>query len=147
MTVIETLKKVELFEGLDKAELQKVAKLCKERRLKRGEAIAVQGEPGNEMFIITEGFVEVVRHVTGDEEAQVVVNLGSGQIVGEMALVDHGPRSATVKAVSDPTVVQAIKRDDFDGLCEQNNHIGYIVMHNMAADLSFRIRHRYLTGK
>lgn len=148
MAAIDVIKGVELFDGLTDEELQEVAKLCQERRYKRGEALAIQGQPGDELFIITEGFVEVVYHEGGEEgTTEVVVNLGSGQIVGEMALVDLGPRSATVRAVSDPNVVQVIHRRDFDDLCERNNHIGYIILRNMAADLSFRIRHRSLTGK
>jgi CRP-like cAMP-binding protein len=63
-----------------------------------------------------------------------------------MALVDQGPRSATVRSISDNTVVLAIDRQGFVDLCERDNHLGYVVMRNMAADLSFKLRHRNLTG-
>ena len=65
----------------------------------------------------------------------------------EMALVDQGPRSATVRAISDSTIVLTIDRQAFMDLCEANHHLGYIVMRNMAADLSFKLRHRNLTGR
>jgi CRP-like cAMP-binding protein len=61
-----------------------------------------------------------------------------------MALVDKGARSATVKAIIDPTVVQAIRAEDFDRICNQNTHIGFIVMRNLASDISFKLRHRNL---
>jgi CRP-like cAMP-binding protein len=76
--------------------------------------------------------------------ARVVVSLGPGQIIGEMALVDQGPRSASVRATSNPTVVQAIQRADLDALCQQETRIGYVIMRNLAADLSFKMRHRNL---
>lgn len=144
MNVIEALKGVELFDGLTADELQAVAALCQERRLKRGDVLIQQGQAGLELYIVTEGFVEVVRQSDGEDQ-RVVVQLGPGQIVGEMALVDQGPRSATVRALNTPTVVQVIPKQAFDALCEQNTAIGYKVMRNMAADLSFRIRHRNLS--
>ena len=88
----------------------------------------------------------VVGGASGSQR-RVVVNLGEGQIVGEMALIDLGPRSATVRAVTEPTTVQVIRREDFDRLCQENNHIGYIVMRNLAADLSFKLRHRNLSER
>jgi hypothetical protein len=38
-------------------------------------------------------------------------------------------------------------REDFERVCEQNYHLGFIVMRNIAADLSFKLRHRNLTGR
>ncbi len=144
MNVIDALRGVELFDGLTADELKAVAALCEERRLNRGDVLIQQGQPGLELYIVTEGFVEVVRQSDGEDQ-RVVVQLGPGQIVGEMALVDQGPRSATVRALNTPTVVQVIPKEAFDALCEQNTAIGYKVMRNMAADLSFRIRHRNLS--
>jgi CRP-like cAMP-binding protein len=64
-----------------------------------------------------------------------------------MSLVDRGPRSATVRALTDGAMLQALKRDAFLQLCQSNTHLGYLVMRNMAADLSFKLRHRMLTGR
>jgi CRP-like cAMP-binding protein len=61
-----------------------------------------------------------------------------------MALVDQGPRSASVRATSKPTVVQAIQRADLEALCQDETRIGYVIMRNLAADLSFKMRHRNL---
>ena len=138
------LRNVMLFANLTDDELQVVSKVCQKKQLKRGDVLAEQGSMGDEMFIVTEGFVEVA--IKGETDAShVVVNLGSGQIIGEMALIDQGPRSATVRAISDTTTVQVIHRDDFNALCEKNTRIGYIVMKDIAADLSFKLRHRNLT--
>jgi CRP-like cAMP-binding protein len=143
MSLVTILQDVELFNGLTKAELTEIALICREKRIASGEVITIQGKPGDEMYIITEGFVQV--SIRKGSKERTIVNLGTGQIFGEMALVDKGPRSATVKAISDPTVVQIMHASDFDHICNQNNHIGYIVMRNLASDISFKLRHRNLS--
>jgi CRP/FNR family cyclic AMP-dependent transcriptional regulator len=148
MGYMELLGSVELFEGASEDELKMLASICRELTYPSGEVITAQGETGDELFIVQVGFVEVIRSSTSPEVApRTVVNLGEGQIFGEMALVDHGPRSATIKAASDPTAVLVIHREDFERACEQNYRLGYIVMRNIAADLSFKLRHRNLTGR
>jgi CRP-like cAMP-binding protein len=139
----ELLRGVELFEGLSNDDLEQVASLCHERKIPRGELLVKEGDTGDELFIITDGFVEVLL----ETPRRVVVNLGTGQITGEMALVDGGPRSATLRAISEPTAVQVIKRSDFDQLCDNNTRLGYIVFRNLAADLSFKLRHRNLSER
>ena len=145
MSLIEILRKVELFNGLGESELRDVEKLCVERRLKRGDIITTQGKQEDELFIVTKGFIEIILGEVQTEPRKIVVNLGEGQLIGEMSLVDQGPRSATARAAVDDTTVQAISCRDFDVLCEQNAHIGFIVMRNIASDLSFKLRHRNLS--
>ena len=139
----EILRGVELFEGLSDDDLEQVASLCRERKIPRGELLVKEGDSGDELFIITNGFVEVLL----ETPRRVVVNLGRGQITGEMALVDGGPRSASLRAISAPTIVQVIHRSDFDELCDNNTRLGYIVFRNLAADLSFKLRHRNLSER
>jgi CRP/FNR family cyclic AMP-dependent transcriptional regulator len=148
MDHLDLLQSVELFEGVGPDELKLLASICREQNFQPGEIITSQGETGDEIFIVQQGFVEVIRsELTPGAGPRTVVNLGEGQIFGEMALVDHGPRSATIRAASDPTSVLVIMREDFERACEQNYHLGYIVMRNIAADLSFKLRHRNLTGR
>jgi CRP-like cAMP-binding protein len=148
MDLVPLLQKVELFDGLTPHELQEVAALCAEQVYHPGDTVTRQGEPGSEMYVICEGWVEVIPGMPpGSGTPRAVVNLGRGQLIGEMTLVDYGPRSASVRALSEPTIVQAIDRERFTELCEQDYHLGYLVMRNMAADLSFKLRHRNLTGR
>jgi len=144
MGLVQILQNVDLFEGLSAGELEKVAYICAEKRFSKGQTIAKEGEQGNEFYIITEGFVDVLLGEKPRSTARVVVSLGSGQVIGEMSLLDQGPRSATLRAINDPTVVQVIQREAFEELCQQDTRIGYIVMRNLAADLSFKLRHRNL---
>jgi CRP/FNR family transcriptional regulator, cyclic AMP receptor protein len=148
MDYITILGAVELFEGATSDELESVATLCEEKIFTKGEIVTAQGETGDELFVVCDGFVEVIRTGRTPEQApKSVVHLGAGQIFGEMALVDRGPRSATVKAASDTTTLLVIQQDAFEQLCEQNHHLGFLVMRNIAADLSFKLRHRHLTGR
>ncbi|MEW5872586.1 MAG: cyclic nucleotide-binding domain-containing protein [Chloroflexota bacterium] len=147
MELRQILNSVDLFEGLSQVELEQVAGICTEKRFMNGDIIAQEGDFGTELYIITEGFVEVLLGERSTSTARVVVCLGSGQIIGEMALLDQGRRSASVRAASDPTVVQVIQRQDFEALCQSNTNIGYIVMRNLAADLSFKLRHRNLSER
>lgn len=145
MEIIDLIKGVELFDGLSEEELDKVIGLCQERNYKENDVIAEQNSAGNELFIIQEGFVEVAVAGRSGGTSKVIVNLGVGQTIGEMSLVDQGPRSATVRAIKTPTVVQVITQEDFESLCETDYRIGYVVMRNVAADLSFRLRQRHLS--
>jgi CRP/FNR family cyclic AMP-dependent transcriptional regulator len=144
MDIKQILRQVELFDGLSDEELDQVTTICTSRKLHAGELLIHQGDQGDQLYIVMEGFVEVVLSDAQQHEKRVVVNLGPGQITGEITLLDQGPRSASVRATAEPTVVQSIHHTDFIALCEQNNHIGYLVMRNMAADLSFKLRHRNL---
>jgi len=148
MDLLSVLSKVELFDGLTPQELSDVARICTQHEYPTGQVITSQGETGGELYVIADGLVEVVVSPSGQHPApRTVVHLGRGQLFGEMALVDYGPRSATVKSIADDTLIQVIDRDDFNRLCEADNHLGYVVMRNMAADMSFKLRHYHLTGR
>ena len=144
MDLKKILQNVDLFEGLTDKELERVAAICVEKRFNPGELITREGATETELYVINEGFVEILLGERSATPARVVVSLGPGQIIGEMALVDQGPRSASVRATSKPTVVQTIRRADFESLCQKETHIGYVIMRNLAADLSFKMRHRNL---
>jgi CRP-like cAMP-binding protein len=141
--LIELLKGVELFAGLSDAQLRRLAAISRPVRYKDSEIIFAQGDEGDQLYIIREGQVEVT---IGDdpETARSAVYLGRGQIFGEMALIDYGKRSATIRCVSNDAIIDTIKREDFNQLCAADTAIGYMVMRNLASDISFKLRHRNL---
>jgi len=148
MEPVDLLRSVELFEGLTTEELEAIGAICGRDTFQSGDIITREGKAGHRLFIVYEGFVEITRQSRKpNSKPQAVVNLGKGQIFGEMALVDLGPRSATVRAVSASTELFIINRDAFLNLCDHNHHLGYIVMRNIAADLSFKLRHRNLVAR
>ena len=137
------LTKVPLFAGLDEAELTQLTSIIGDRDVAPGEIIVKQNTTGNEVFIISEGTVEVF--VEGLHEERTLVHLGKGQVIGELALIDQGYRSASVRATqSSGCALLVLSGADFRALCEQNYRIGFIVMRNLALDVSFKLRHRNL---
>ena len=89
---VDVLSQVSLFEACSPRELQKIAGLVDEIQMPAGRVLASEGRPGRECFVIAEG--EAVVTLDGEELAR----LGPGEFFGEMALIDQGPRSATVTA-------------------------------------------------
>ena len=135
---------VEIFEGLTTTELDDIVAICQQKSFKKGDILTVEGDIGEDLFIVENGAVEVLIK-RNKKTPKIVIHLGVGQLIGEMSLVDRGLRSATVRAIQEPTTVQVIRHQDFHYLCNRNHRIGYIVMHNIAADLSFKLRHRHLS--
>ena len=139
--LINILKQVEIFHGMNDAQLGKIASIASKNTYKADTVIFNQGDDGDAMHIISTGQIEVRIHQTnGDHNAAVY--LGSGQTVGEMSLVDQGKRSATIVAIEDDTTLYCISTEDFTRLCTTETGIGYILMRNIAQDLSFKLRHR-----
>lgn len=143
----DLLKQVSIFSGLSDEQLMRIANLCREVTHSQGDIIVREKESSSDLYIIREGTVEVVLGTPSMPGPMPIIHLGKGQIFGEVALVDRGLRSATVNAMTDNTVLYAISRDDFIKLCDEDTHIGYIVMGNIAADLSFKLRHYNLAWR
>jgi CRP/FNR family transcriptional regulator, cyclic AMP receptor protein len=91
----ELLRHVRLFEGVDDKELGRIAASFKERTFNAGDMIAEEGSSGIGFFVIESG---TARATHGDI---VIAELGAGSSFGEVALIDEGPRSATVIADSE----------------------------------------------
>jgi len=150
MSVSELLQHIELFSGLTPEQAEQVAAQGREAVYNAGDVIIQEGAPSAEVYIICNGMVEVevvqgaIPDVPGAPQLSSIVRLGQGQVFGEMALVDSGARSATVRCAKDDTTLYVIPRQGFWNLCDSNHHIGFIVMRNIAADLSFKLRHRNL---
>lgn len=139
---IDLLKRVPLFAKLGQEELAQIAQICTEEKASPNELIIEQNTTGTEMYIIAEGAMDVFIH--GLNDARSLVVLGKGQVIGEMALIDQGYRSASVRATNGQAILYRVESEDFYELCEKHNHIGYIVMRNLAIDVAFKLRHRNL---
>ncbi len=154
MVTVESLKRVEILIGLTDEQLARVLEICHTRIYNNQDIIVREREPSDEIYVINRGSAEVILsggRVTAEALAapgpNAIISLGQGQIFGEMALIDLGPRSATVRCTSDGSELYVIRREDFVRLCEQDTDIGYKVMRNLAAELSFKLRHRNLSWR
>ena len=94
-TYTQHLKNVSLFSGCSQKDLEKVAKAGDEVSMPAGTLIIDQGQTGREAFVVLDGSVLVKRN------GKKVAALGPGTMVGELSLLDHGPRTATVVCETD----------------------------------------------
>lgn len=139
-SLISVLKKIALFHGLTDEQLARVAAVCVAAHLPEGSAIVERGAPGDRMYIITDGQVEV-RRGDGRGAERTTVFLGEGQVFGEIALLDQGARMASVVAAEGGAHVYMLDRTSFETLCRSDMSLGYIMMRNLALDLAFKLRH------
>jgi CRP/FNR family cyclic AMP-dependent transcriptional regulator len=96
---VALLAEVDLFQGLSKGELLKIFMLAREEKVRSGRTLAAEGEPGGGFSVIIEGRADVT---VGD---RAVNKLGPGDYFGEISLIDGEPKSATVTAASDMTLL------------------------------------------
>ena len=109
---IELLKGVPLFAGCSKSELQKIASLADELDLAEGATLIREGERGREFLVVASGSVRVSR------DGKTLRDLGSGDYVGEIALIADVPRTATVTATS-PVRLLVVTDRAFRSVLEQ----------------------------
>jgi CRP/FNR family transcriptional regulator, cyclic AMP receptor protein len=94
-STVDLLRNIALFSECSSKELSLVVKSSTERVLKAGTVIMDQGQTGREAYVILEGSATVKRN------GKKVANVKSGAVIGELSLLDHGPRTAAVIADTD----------------------------------------------
>lgn len=135
----DALEGLPLFNGLDREELGAIAGICEEGILEAGEIIFKDCSPGNEMYVVLKGKVSIrVETITPNYKVGLTTAF-PGEVFGEFSLLDSEPRSATATAV-EPTEVLIVDGIKMLELFEQNSHIGYVVMTNLAKTLCSKIR-------
>jgi CRP-like cAMP-binding protein len=126
--VASELGKIPLFAGCSQRELQIVARVVKEVRHPAGTVIAREGEPGIGLFVLTEGAASV--SIGGVKKGKIQ----PGEFFGEIALLDGGPRTATVTADTDVRLL-GLTEWVFRGLVQQHPSIAIKTLQAMAGRL------------
>ena len=126
--IASELSKVPMFAGCSQRELQTVARAVREVRHPAGTVIAREGEPGIGLFIVTEGTATV--SIGGRKKGTI----SPSEFFGEIALLDGGPRTATVTAASD-VVLLCLTEWVFRGLVQEHPSIAVKTLQAMAARL------------
>jgi CRP-like cAMP-binding protein len=149
-SVTATLSLTEIFDNLTSAQLELIAAICEPISLGRGQVIFRENEGSDDLYIIARGAIEVLMNpgvITAqpDREPVALTEMRRGQAFGEVALVDQGVRSATIRASEDKTELLRIPRDRLMRLCDTYPELGYKIMRNLAADLALKIRRTDLT--
>ncbi len=125
---VEHLRQVRLFSALNGKELSMVAKATDEVSVPAGKVLCEEGRTGHEFFLILDGKAAVSRN------GRRVATLGPGDYFGELALLDRGPRSATVKADTEMTLFVLGQRE-FSGVLDEIPGLAHKLLTAMAARL------------
>ena len=125
---IELLGNVSLFSECSKKELGQIASMMEERRVDSGTELTEEGQEGDEFFVVAEGLAEAV--IGGKK----VGSIKPGSFFGEMALLDQGPRVATVRAKL-PTRVLVLDAKSFGRVVRDSPSVAIKVMKTLAERL------------
>jgi CRP/FNR family transcriptional regulator, cyclic AMP receptor protein len=106
---VDLLSHVPLFEGLPRRMLKQLAEKADAVTFNEGEAIVAEGDPGGTFYVLVEGEAKIVRR------KRTIAKVTPGEFFGEISLLDGGPRTASVIAVTPVTAIRIFKRS-FDKL-------------------------------
>lgn len=124
---------VPLFSRLDTAKLKLIAFTSEQLHLADGEYLFHLNDPSDSTYLVLEGTVQiVVEHADG--EADVILELGVNQMVGEMGVIGNAPRSASIRAAGEVTVLR-IEADAFLNLLSENPSMSLHVMRELTDKL------------
>ena len=126
---VELIKRVPLFSGLSKRELEQVAAIADEIDLREGKELTTQGRSAREFFVLLEGSADV------SKDGRRINQLGDGDFFGEIALVSRTPRTATVTATT-PVRALVITDRSFRRLLEDSPQTQLKVLEALAERLA-----------
>lgn len=124
-TILARLADIGLFAGCTKKELQEIVRLTTEITVPEGRVLTTEGEHGSEFAIVLDGTADV------SQRGKVVNTLSAGSHYGEMALLDDGPRTATITATS-PMSLAVVARNEFGQLLDDVPAVARSVMRGLA---------------
>jgi CRP/FNR family cyclic AMP-dependent transcriptional regulator len=123
---LELLKGVPLLAGLGRREIEEVGRLAEEVDVGEGQVLMRQGSTGSEFFVIVDGRVRI------EQSGTTIASLGPGDFLGEIALVDDGPRTATATTESAAKLL-VVGHREFHSLMDQFPTIRTCVLQELAA--------------
>jgi len=124
----EHLAEVPLFAGLSKKQLRMISQLATELEASAGTVLIQEGKIGHEFLIVIDGEIEVTRG------GRLIATHGPGTYVGEIALLDHRPRTATVVAKT-PVRLEVIGQREFAGLLAEVPELSQQLLESVARRL------------
>ena len=131
---LDFLRSVSIFSDLSESELANIKEICTTRKYPKNSMIILEEEMGDVVFIVMSGTVKITR--VNDEGKEVILAmLGSGEVFGEMAILDGESRSANALSQENCEVV-TINREDFLNLLKTNNRVSL----NLMTEFAIRLR-------
>lgn len=132
------LRTVPLFKAVAEADLLALASRLHERSLRRGQVLFREGDEGEEMFVVRRGSVIISKPVR-DKVEGILARMSAGDFFGEMALFDPAPRSATIQAESDCTLL-VMDQESLSRLTEADPHAAAAFFHALVKAFIVRLR-------
>ena len=130
-TILDALRSSQVFGSLDQTALGELASVCVPRSFRRDQFLCYQGDPGDSLFVLVDGLVKItVASERGDE--MVLATLGAGDVLGELSVIDPGPRSASAVAVQ-PTSALVINRSALLTAMQQSPALLDALLHTLGA--------------
>ena len=128
--ITDIIGRIPLFHGLNKRQKKQLATRFVSRSYKAGDKIVTQGKGGAGMFTILSGHAQAVLE-SADGGPTVVNTFGPGDFFGEIALLDEGPRTASVVATED-TDVLILNRPEFHAVMANDAEMGLVISQELA---------------
>ena len=128
-TKVNALKSAPLFEGLSRKHLTQLARVSEDLEVESGKVLCKEGEVGQEFFVIVDGDVKITR------KGRRVARRAGGDFVGEIALLEDVPRTATVTAET-PLRLFVLTGRDFRHLLDENPAVERKVLRALARRLA-----------
>ena len=138
LTTIEKMmliRQVPIFSELAADDLEELATVVEERRIAHGKDVFREGDPGDAVYLIVKGSVVVFTGGDATREQRVLSELGAGSCIGEMAVLDASPRSATVRAL-EPTRTLRVPGEGFKRVMSERPEMSQAIV----AELVKRMR-------
>ncbi len=135
------LSSIDVFKGLDESELETMEKGAKEINYTMEKTIFKEGDPGDKMYMILDGVVEIWKSEGKEPKGSRLARLKTGEIFGEMALFDKEPRSATaIAAITKETKLLIWHEKDMDQIIQTTPRLGLKILTNIIKKVSTRLR-------
>ena len=133
---VEFLQRVPLFHGIEPELVENIAKIMTLTRFTADQFLCHKGEPGDACYILGKGQVRVL---TQSENGNQLCTLGPGHVIGELALLDGRPRSASLQAKEEVTAF-VLEREDFSRLLLLQNKGCMRLLDNIVQAIAMRVR-------
>ena len=137
MITAQQLRATEQFTSFTDADLELLLGATTVRSYSPGDLLFVQGRPATSCFIVASGVIEIVKETDG--VAHTLMRLSAGSIAGQLSLVEHGPRCATLRAVTAVTALE-LQRDVFDMLLNTSSPLAYRFQVEIAISTARQLR-------
>ncbi len=129
---IEFLRRLPLFAGLPEADLEQLYRQAETMTIHPGELLIEEGAPGDALFVLLDGQLQVTKHA-GAHDVKVDVRL-PGAVIGEMSLIDNTPRSASVRGLTESHLLK-VSKDTFERTLATSPAAALATLHTVVARL------------